>query len=82
MTYAVSKDGTAYRLDLRQEPLEGEKHYATMVGAVAHGGVKATPIHVTRHEMFDSQEVIENNWKLKGLTPCGIVHSIKIEGIT
>jgi hypothetical protein len=54
--FTINAEGQAITLPETGWSLpEGAPLYGTMAGAVAYGGVQATPIRFTRTEMFDAK---------------------------
>lgn len=64
MPYVINDDGTASPVEWGPEvdrwANTGERHlFITVVGCVHHGGVKASAIHITRHETYNAKTWLE-----------------------
>lgn len=67
-------------IEFKRRVSHGETYWGSMLGAALYGGVQASVFESTIRavDVFDSQQIIENNWDVSNLTPIGQIAEYKI----
>ena len=80
--YYIDQDGAIVPATLATLPqtVPDSRMFATVLGASRHPcALPVTPIRITSHEHYAVADIIANDWRTDGLTPCGTHTLIEIE---